>query len=200
MRRRNPKPPPRRVRLFIAASLDGYIAGPKGGIDWLFHDQDYGYEAFLASVDTVLMGRRSYEASLGLGAWPRRLGLWVFTRNPGAFDNPRFHFTAEPPARVVARIRRAKGADLWLLGGGELVGAFLDAGLLDEIVVAIHPIVLGRGLPLFPAGTRRTALRLTASRGYDSGLVLLTYRVGKAARPRAAAKVRRPSRSGGRSS
>jgi len=177
----------RRVRLFIAASLDGYIAGPKGGIDWLFHDQDYGYTDFLTSVDTVLMGRRSYEASLRLGEWPRRLGLWVFTRNPEAFDHPRFHFTDAKPAQVVARIRKARGKDLWLLGGGALVGAFLDAGLVDQIVIAIHPLVLGRGIPLFPEGTRRTALRLTGSRAYESGLVMLTYAVGKR-------KVRRRSR------
>ena len=181
------RPASRRVRLFIAASLDGYIAGPRGGIDWLFHDQDYGYEDFLASVDTVLMGRKSYEASLTLGEWPRRLALWVFTRSPKAFANKRFTFTDQPPAEVVARIRKERGRDLWLLGGGELVKAFLDAGLIDEMMVAIHPIVLGRGIPLFPPGTRRTGLRLTDSRAYDSGLVMLTYEAERK-------KVRRPSR------
>ena len=179
----------RRVRLFIAASLDGYIAGPGGGIDWLFHDQDYGYTDFLASVDTVLMGRRSYEASLAFEPWPYPgMAPWVFTRHPEAFDDPRVTFTARPPADVVARIRKKKGRDLWLLGGGEIVRAFLDAALVDEIVLAIHPIVLGRGIPLFPEGTRRTALRLTGSRAYDSGLVMLTYAVGKGE------KVRRSSR------
>jgi dihydrofolate reductase len=88
---------------------------------------------------------------------------------------------------VVARIRKEKGKDLWLLGGGALVKAFLDDGLIDEIFLAVHPIVLGRGIPLFPEGTRRTGLRLTDSRGYDSGLVMLTYKVEKP-------KVRRPSR------
>lgn len=182
------RPEPRDVRLFIATSLDGYIAGPKGGIDWLFHDQDYGYTAFARSVDTVLMGRKSYEASLGFGEWPYPdMAAWVFTRRPEAFDDPRVTFTARPPADVVAGIRKKAGKDLWLLGGGEIVRAFLEAGLVDEMAVAVHPVVLGRGIPLFPEGTRRTALRLTGSRAYGSGLVMLTYAVGKG-------KVRRPAR------
>jgi dihydrofolate reductase len=183
----------RRVRLFIAASLDGCIAGPRGGIDWLFHDQDYGYADFLASVDTVLMGRKSYEASLTLGQWPKRLALWVFTRSPKAFANRRFTFTDASPAEVVARLRKQKGRDLWLLGGGELVKAFLERGLVDEMMVAVHPLVLGRGIPLFPPGTRRTALRLAESHAYDSGLVMLTYKVEKPGR-RPAKTVRRSSR------
>jgi len=184
------RPASRRVRLFIAASLDGYIAGPKGGIDWLFHDQDYGYTDFAASVDTVLMGRKSYEALLALvDDWqlPEHLAQWVFTRHPERFDDERVTFTARPPADVVERIRRKKGKHLWLLGGGALVKAFLDDRLIDEMMVAIHPIVLGRGIPLFPPGTRRTGLRLTDSRAYDSGLVMLRYAVGQR-------KVRRPSR------
>jgi dihydrofolate reductase len=183
-------PEPRNVRLFIATSLDGYIAGPRGGINWLFHDQDYGYTDFAASVDTVLMGRKSYEALLALvDDWqlPEHLAQWVFTRHPELFDDPRVTFTARPPADVVARIRRKKGKHLWLLGGGALVKAFLHAGLVDEMMVAVHPIVLGRGIPLFPEGTRRTALRLAGSRAYGSGLVMLTYEVGKG-------KVRRPAR------
>lgn len=186
----------RRVRLFIAASLDGHIAGPRGGIDWLFHDQDYGYADFARSVDTVLMGRRSYEASLAFEPWPYPgTAAWVFTRHPEAFDDPRVTFTARPPTDVVARIRKRKGRDLWLLGGGEVVRAFLDAELVDEIVLAVHPLVLGKGIPLFPEGTRRTALRLTGTRAYETGLVMLTYEVRKGRRA-----VRRPSRSGARSS
>jgi dihydrofolate reductase len=178
----------RRVRLFIAASLDGYIAGPRGGIDWLFHDQDYGYTEFAASVDTVLMGRKSYEASLAFEPWPYPgMAAWVFTRHPEVFDDDRVTFTARPPAEVVARIRKEKGKDLWLLGGGALVKAFLDDGLIDEIFLAVHPIVLGRGIPLFPEGTRRTGLRLTGSRAYDSGLAMLRYAVRKE-------RLRRPSR------
>jgi dihydrofolate reductase len=173
------------VRLFIAASLDGRIAGPHGEIDWLFHDQDYGYTDFARTVDTVLMGRKSYEASLAFGEWPYPgMAAWVFTRHPEAVADDRVTFTDRPPAEVVAGIRKAKGRDLWLLGGGGLVRAFLDAGLVDEMVVAIHPLVLGRGIPLFPEGTRRTALRLKDSRAYETGLVMLSY------------EVRRPSRSG----
>jgi len=167
----------RPVRLFIAASLDGYIAGPAGEIDWLFHDQDYGITPFTESVDTVLMGRKSYEALLGFDPWPYpTLAAWVFTHRPRAYDDARVTFTDRAPADVVAEVRAAPGKDIWLFGGGELVRAFMDARLIDDYVIAVHPVVLGSGLPLFPAGTRRTALTFVDATTYDTGLAILTYR------------------------
>lgn len=165
----------RRVRLFIATSLDGLIAGPAHEIDWLFTDQDYGYAAFIASVDTVLMGRRSYDVSCTFAEWPYPgLEVHVFSRMPPAPD-PRVRFTAEPVGRVVSRLRATPGRDLWLLGGGELVGSFLDAGVVDEVVIGIHPLFLGGGIPLVPPGSRRTPLTLRDVQRFDSGLVILTY-------------------------
>jgi len=170
---------PREVRLFIACSLDGFIAGQGDDIDWLLHDADYGYAEFMAGVDTVLMGRRTYELARAFDPWPYAgLRTIVFARRPMAPD-VRVEFTAESPAGVVAALRGQPGRGLYLVGGGLLVAAFLDAGLLDEAIVSVHPLVLGGGVPLFPPGTRRTALRFTDVVAWPSGLVTLRYgRIG----------------------
>jgi len=166
----------RRVRLFVATSLDGYIAGPGESLDWLFTDDGYGYDEFIASVDTLAMGRRTFETVLGLGEWPYEgKRAWVFTRRAGAPTDPRVTFTSLPPGQWLAERMSEEGRDVWIVGGGELIRGFLDAYLVDEIAVAIHPVVLGGGVPLIPPGTHRHALRLTGHRAYPSGLVMNTY-------------------------
>lgn len=171
----------RRTRLFIATSLDGYIAGPGGALDWLFTDDGdgdgYGYDPFIAGVDTLAMGRRTYETVAGFGAWPYDgMAAWVFTRGTPPED-PRVRFTAETPREWCAARAVEAGRDIWIVGGGELVGGFLDAQLVDDVTIAVHPVLLGGGVPLIPPGTHRHALRLVASRQYRSGLVLLSYAV-----------------------
>jgi dihydrofolate reductase len=168
----------RKVHLYIATSLDGYIAGPNGEIDWLFSDQDYGYAGFIAGVDTVLMGRRSYETARSFDEWPYPdLACFVFTRGKGQAIDPRVNYVSGTPEAVVGSLRQWSGKDLWLMGGGELVRHFLDARLVDRVTIGLHPIVLGAGLPLFPAGTRRTELRPSQVTPYDSGLLLIEYEV-----------------------
>jgi dihydrofolate reductase len=176
-----PHSPMRRLQLFIATSLDGYIAGPGGDLGWLFHDADYGYTPFHARVDTVLMGRRTYETALAFEPWPYagRKAV-VFTRNGDLrVSSPDTVATSRAPADVVAELRTRDGGMLWLVGGGELVRACLDADLVDDLVVSIHPLILGGGTPLVPRGTRRTPLTLTAERRFPSGLVQLVYRVDR---------------------
>lgn len=166
----------RRVRLYVATSLDGYIAGPDEALDWLFTDGDYGYDAFLASVDTLAMGRRTFETVLDLGDWPYDgLETWVFSRRENLPLDPRGRYTSAEPAAWLAEIAARPGRDIWLVGGGELVRSFMDARLVDEITLCIHPVVLGGGVPLFPAGMHRHKLRLTAQSFYGSGLVQVTY-------------------------
>lgn len=172
----------RRVQLFVAVSLDGCIAGADGDLSWLFHDADYGYTPFYDRVDTVLMGRRTYETALSLPAWPyagRR--TVVFTRRGEfAIASPDTVATSRPPADVLAELRVREGGALWLVGGGELARAFFDAELIDDLIMSIHPVILGGGVPLIPRGTRRTELALAAERRYPSGLVQLVYRVERA--------------------
>jgi dihydrofolate reductase len=179
----------RRVKLFIASSLDGYIAGPDDDISWLFKDGDYGYEAFFAGIDTVLIGRRTYETSLAIAkrTFPDR-NVVVFTRRGEAvIATPDTVATARDPAAVVAELRQREGKDIWLVGGGQLVRACLDAGLIDDFVVSIHPIILGSGIPLVAPGARRTPLTLVAERRFPSGLLQLIYRADRGAATRGSA-------------
>ena len=169
----------RRLALFIATSLDGYIAGPGGDLSWLFHDADYGYTPFYARVDTVLMGRRTYETALSFDPWPYagRKAV-VFSRGgERAVSSPDTVATARSPADVVAELRAREGGTLWLVGGGELAKACFDAALVDDVIVSIHPLLLGGGTPLVAPGTRPTPLTLVGERRFPSGLMQLVYRV-----------------------
>jgi dihydrofolate reductase len=169
----------RRLQLFIAASLDGYIAGPDGDLSWLFPDADYGYTPFYERVDTVLMGRRTYETALSFARWPYagRRAIVFTRRGDRVVASPDTIATSRPPAQVVEQLRAREGKSLWLVGGGELVRACLDAELVDDVIVAIHPLILGSGTPLVAACTRRTELALAAERRHPSGVVQLAYRV-----------------------
>ena len=103
----------RRVRLFIATSLDGHIAGPDGSLDWLFADDDYGYDAFIAGVDTLAMGRRTYEVVKSLGEWPYDgQASWVFTRQDRPAHDGRVHFTSKAPADWLHDIEALPGKDV----------------------------------------------------------------------------------------
>ena len=170
---------PRRVRLFVATSLDGYIAGPGDDLGWLFRDGDYGYAAFYAGIDTVLVGRRTYDVAKGFPAWPYAgRNVVVFTRGGDAgIATPGTVATARAPGDVVADLRARDGKDLWLVGGGGLVAAFMAADLIDDVIVSIHPVLLGDGVRLFARGARRVPLALTGERRFPSGLVQLTYRM-----------------------
>jgi dihydrofolate reductase len=172
----------RRVRLFIATSLDGYIAGRDDDLGWLFDDADYGYAAFYDSIDTVLVGRRTYDVAQSFAQWPyagRR--VVVFTRTGEArVTSPDTVATPRSPADVVAELRARPGKDLWLAGGGALVRSFMAAALIDDMIISIHPVLLGEGIPLAGDGAPRVPLTLVGERRYPSGLMQLSYRVDRA--------------------
>jgi dihydrofolate reductase len=169
----------RRLKLFVATSLDGYIAARDGDVSWRFREGDYGYEAFLAGIDTVLFDRRMYETALSFGQWPYpdRKAV-VFTRSETLrVISPNTIATSRIPADIVGELRARDGKDLWLVGGSELVRECLDAGLIDDIIVSVHPILLGDGVPFVTPGAARAPLTLAAERRYPSGLVQLAYRI-----------------------
>jgi len=142
----------RHVILYIATSLDGYIAGPSGEIDWLFSDQDYGYTEFFAGVDTVVMGRKTYEVSLSFGDYPyKETRVIVYSRTPRE-PNQQATFVSADVAGTVAELKRTPGKNIWLVGGGEIVAECLRHDLIDEFRVFVHPIILGSGIPLFTHG------------------------------------------------
>jgi dihydrofolate reductase len=166
----------KRIRYLVAASLDGYIAGPNGEFDWIVQDPEIDFAEMLAQFDTFLVGRRTYEAMTG---GPKINGkVIVFSRTLRQEDHPEVTLVNGNVEETVEALRNEPGKDIWLFGGGELFRNLLDAGLVDTVEVAVIPILLGGGIPLLPSPARQTALKLTGRRVYEaSGIVSLKYDV-----------------------
>ena len=155
-----------RTQYYTATTLDGFIADPDDSLEWLFtreqdHDGPLNYKAFIADVGVLAMGRTTYDWVLGHmpDGWPYEIPCWVFThRQLPVVPDARVVFTSADVRPVHAEMVAAAGdRNVWLVGGGDLVGQFADAGLLDEVLVTIAPVTLGAGAPLLP---RRIELRL----------------------------------------
>lgn len=177
----------RPVRYNVAASLDGYIAGPHGEYDWIPDDPTVDFAAIFARVDTVLLGRASYELVLREPAgstWPAGARVYVFSRTLRQPDHPAVTVVAEDAAGAVAALRaEPDGGDIWLYGGGVLFGSLLAAGQVDQVEVTVVPVLLGGGVPLLPLGAAtRAALSLRHTHTYPSGMVTLAYDVMDARR------------------
>jgi dihydrofolate reductase len=169
----------RRVLYRVAASLDGFIAGPNGEIDWIVPDPTVDFASVYAGVDTVLLGRRTYEMTLQPGAppWPAGWRIYVFSQTLDAAQHAGVTVVSRDIGALVAALRAEQGRDIWLFGGGELFASLLAAGVVDQIDVAIMPVLLGGGTPLVSAGTPRSRLTLTRSNASPSGIVNLQYQV-----------------------
>jgi dihydrofolate reductase len=166
----------RKVVLFIASSLDGYIATKSGNVDWLFTDQDYGYKDFLASIDTVMMGRRTYEQVMSFGEYPyKRIKSFVFSRTHEGESDENVTFISENIENFVKGLKNDSGKDIWLVGGSEIIQIFMNHDLIDEFIISVHPIILGKGIPLFRISLPMRTLSFQHSRSFNTGLVQLTY-------------------------
>ena len=165
----------RKIVLNIALSLDGYIAGPKGEFDWLFTDQDYGLKEFFSRVDTALMGRKTYDLMMKLGGAYPGMKNYVFSRHKARTKKKKVFFVSEDISAFAKKLKSKKGKDIWLVGGGELAHFFFEADLVDEMILSVHPIRLGKGISLFPELGRRRDFRLLECKSYSSGLVQLHY-------------------------
>ena len=170
----------RKVILGLALSLDGYIEGPHGEYDWCMTDQDYGMTAFFQRIDSMFIGRKSYElmTSLGDAAMPGfpKLKEYVFSRTLNEVK-PGTELVKENISAAVKQIKNEPGKDIWLFGGSSLFTSLFNAGLVDEIWLSVHPILLGGGKLLF-SNIQKTALTLTDTKTYSTGLVSLTYTCG----------------------
>jgi dihydrofolate reductase len=166
----------RKVVYSVAASLDGYIAGPSGEADWITMDPEIDFAALFARFDVVLMGRRTYDQVRAMGGGEAMPGVTsiVASRTLRPEDCPGATVIGEGLEERVGELRAGDGKDIWLLGGGVLFRSLLDAGLVDEVGVAVMPVLLGGGVPLLAAGGR-AKLRLTGSRMYKSGIVSLEF-------------------------
>jgi dihydrofolate reductase len=168
----------RKVILQLAVSLDGFIEGPAGEYDWCLTDQDYGMSDFLNRVDSMLIGRKSYELTQSMpeeemaqfaALTPYVCSTTLEEVKPGAV------LIREDLEGAVRRLKAEPGKDIWLFGGASLTESLMAHGLIDEIILAVHPLILGAGKPLFSNVSGRIPLMLKDSKTYSSGLVMLSY-------------------------
>ena len=178
----------RRIRYAVAVSLDGFIAGPNGEADWILIDPELDFEEFNSSFDTILMGRRTYEAmkaARGGGSAPG-MKVFVVTCTLRQEDHPDVTID-DDPVRLVGELRSQPGKDVWLFGGGSLFRSLAQRGLVDTVEVGVIPVLLGDGVPLLPPPSTRITLALTGHRVYArTGTVMLEYVVqdGRRKKPR----------------
>ncbi|MBS2028674.1 MAG: dihydrofolate reductase [Deltaproteobacteria bacterium] len=171
---------------FIAISIDGFIARANGAIDWLKiverPGEDYGFGAFYADVDALVMGRKTYETALGFDAWPYTGKRCVVLTHRPATSRHGEGFFAGPPEELVAKLAR-EGVKRAYVDGGAVIRLFLQAGLLDSLTLSLIPVLLGEGVPLFGETGPDVAMELVSSQSFPSGLVQLRYRPLRKVKP-----------------
>ena len=168
------------VVYYVASSIDGFIAAPDGGVEWLkpFEDgtEDYGYTEFYTSVEAIFMGSRTFEQLGSLGDWPYpgKTG-WVFSGRNLESPWPEAVMTNRDPVTVITELETAGIRRAWLVGGGKLAASFRAEGLIGEYIISIIPAILGAGIPLFGAPGPQESLKLAASKAYPNGVVQNRY-------------------------
>jgi Dihydrofolate reductase len=175
----------KKIILYIAASIDGRIAEPDGGIEWLSefpitNEMNYGYKEFMASIDTIIMGGRSWREMSNMdamGAYADKT-VYVVSRHDWG-DNENVNFITENVIEQITNLRNEPGKNIWLFGGGELVSMLLAADLVDEMQIAYIPVILGEGIPLFPKQPKESKWKLIENRNYSSGIMMVEYQKKK---------------------
>jgi dihydrofolate reductase len=170
----------RKVTFGGGNSLDNYIARKDDAVDWLLWTNEVSeiMESFWKTIDTVVMGRRTYEvaARSGTGAYPG-VKNYVFSRTIKGSPDSGITFVAEDAATFIARLKNEEGKGICVMGGGVLAKSLFEADLIDEVGVNIHPVILGSGIPLFYEMSRQIDLELIKNQQLSNGCVVLTYRV-----------------------
>ncbi len=179
----------RTVTYGAACSLDGFIAGPDDAVDWLHFTADVQAEMtrYWQGVDTVLMGRKTWEVAASQGGGGEMPGVhaYVFSRTLDHGAHPGVDIISDDAGGFVRALKRKRGKNICVMGGGDLARSLFAAGVIDEVGLNIHPILLGAGVPLFLDPGRIVRLELTGCRIIDRGCVLATYRVRRSGRSRA---------------
>jgi dihydrofolate reductase len=179
----------RKIIVHIATSADGYIARPNGDVEWLNRRTrlDYGMRAFYKTIDTILYGRKTYDWAVNYqkktkmkgNIFDQKVANFIFSRKPPKRAAPGVEFVSEPVKRFARRLRAKPGKHIWMMGGGGLIASFLDAGEIDEFVIHVVPVLIGKGIPLIAPRHRDIPLHLRSSRKYPDGVVQLHYEVAK---------------------
>lgn len=172
------------IKLFIACSLDGYIARPNGSIDWLNSipnpdNSDFGYGEFYSGVDIVVMGRSTYQEILGFDVeWPYadRTCYVVTSRQDFDTPTPNTRLVTEVTPAFIDLLRGESEKNIWIVGGGKLVAGFLLENAVDEMQISLISRIIGEGIPLFPSPLNDTKWRLTGSQIYNEAAITLVYR------------------------
>lgn len=172
----------KKIILYIAASIDQRIAEPDGSLEWLNEfpnpeKTDYGYKDLLASVDTVIMGGRTYREILNMDViWPysEQMSYIISHHNWGEKEN--IKFITKNIIEMISELRNQEGKDIWLVGGGEFVSMLLEADLIDEMQICYIPIVLGKGISLFPEQPKESKWKLISNLAYNSDALIVKYR------------------------
>jgi dihydrofolate reductase len=169
----------RKVILGVAVSLDGFIEGPHGEYDWCLTDQDYGLSGFFKRIDSIFVGRKSYEMSLGLEGGIEGFPTfkeYIFSTTLGKVKEGAILIKGNIRDEV-EKIKKQKGKDIWLFGGASLTTSLMNMGLVDELWLSVHPLILGSGKPLFQNMEGSIPLTLLDSKTYSTGLVSLVYAI-----------------------
>ena len=171
----------RKIKLYIASSLDGKIAGVDGSIQWLDEfnspDEDYGYKEFLDSVDTTIMGNATYRQILGFESeFPYKSKRnYVVTRNTELKADEHVTYLSHDHLSFIRSLKNKAGKDIWLIGGGKVNSFFLTNHLIDELILFIIPVLLGNGIPLYEKSDFLAAVQLSGTKTYNNGVIELRY-------------------------
>ena len=179
----------RKIIVYVATSADGYIARPDGDVEWLNRraQLDYGIKAFYKTIDTILMGRKTYDWALAYwkkagkkdGMFDTKVANYVFSRKPPKRVVPGVEFVSGPVKAFARRLRATPGKHIWMMGGGELIASFLGAQEIDEFDIHVIPTLIGKGIPLVAPRRRDIELLLRSTRKYSDGVVRLRYEVAR---------------------
>jgi dihydrofolate reductase len=170
----------RKVVLALGISLDGYIARLNGDVDFLFMPKDYSMAPFFKTIGAAIMGRKTLEDGLRMSGGTFPPSPWdkyyVMSRSKPPGERDGVVFINKSPAALVGQLRKSRGKDIWLMGGGEVARDFLKADLVDELYLGVVPVLLGEGIPLFPPGFPQRDFALVDNKTYSKGLIALKYK------------------------
>ena len=183
------------IKLFIATTLDGFIAREDGSLDWLpgsradepqledepkkANNNDGGYSDFVSTIDVVVMGRKTYEEILGFGVeWPySNFKSYIVTSEKNYETKTDNTFTLiKINQLVIDEIKSESKKNVWIVGGGQIITQFLNHDAIDKMTLNVFPIILGKGIRLFPDNPKETKFKLENTKSFDSGFVNLTYK------------------------